>query len=101
MQLRQQLSPFGVSVPSRGYLYLYEMPVFKSFLRESFPSPLGIIYISTRNRALLSPNDQRSFRPLSGLSISLPLFVLVVLMSTTVSVPSRGYLYLYLEPWKK
>ena len=63
--------PPNVSVPSRGYLYIYKRARAYCVLVTRFPSPHGVISIST-NLHLSRSN-----------------------IKCHVSVPSRGYLYIY------
>ena len=85
-----------VSVPSRGYLYIYNLlisPVNR--IRSVFPSPHGVISISTGIAAMSNQT----------IPVSVPsrgyLYIYAILMKGkmktrfAVSVPSRGYLYIY------
>ena len=60
-----------VSVPSRGYLYIYSHALQSRDWGIWFPSPHGVISISTRKMED-SQTHSRRFRPLTGLSLYLP-----------------------------
>ena len=80
------LSGISISLPGRN-----------RFLPRlfTFPSPFGDIYFSTENRVLVFVEEDQGFRPLSGISISLQTVIILSSVKMLVSVPFRGYLFLY------
>ena len=70
--LKQNEAIETVSVPSRGYLFFYTSGNLWGKNRPgSFPSPLGVISFFTERGGAYKMKKQ-CFRPLSGLSLFLP-----------------------------
>ena len=111
---------FCVSVPSRGYLYIYRFAEYTNeivmysfrpltglslyllivkkllnFRMMLFPSPHGVISISTVIGRYLTSPDSMFPSPHGVISISTMFLLSMMITLLKVSVPSRGYLYIY------
>ena len=84
----------AVFVPSRGFLFFYRNMLHEQIRKAMFSSPHGDFSFSIVINALVA-SPSACFRPLTGISLFLSFVGITNIIVNIVFVPSRGFLFFY------